>query len=224
MNVLIQLAFLSYYRYSFFLMDFLIFLWICFGFYHLMYKVLPLFVPETKQEKYEWVRKALTISLGVQMFCYLFLLPVLLFQKPLMIHFRSRAGISGFVFVVLVIFRLINIIMLASFLACCWMFLEEQDKTPYLKQWFALMVVLLIYYLWTLFYMLFPPLNKALDIYELFYNIRNLYLVNDPEKKYKTFLFLENFGCIPPSYSSLYEDEWKRTFHNPVMAPLECSS
>lgn len=224
MNVLIQLAFLSYYRYSFFLMDFLIFLWICFGFYHLMYKVLPLFVPEQKQEKYEWVRKALTISLGIQMFCYLFLLPVLLFQKPLMIHFRSRAGISGFVFVVLVIFRLINIIMTAAFLASCWILLEEQEKTPYLKRWFALMVVLLLYYLWTLFYMLFPTMNKALDIYELFYNIRNLYLVNDPEKKYKTFLYLEHFGCIPPSYTSLYEDEWKRTFHNPVMGPLECSS
>lgn len=224
MNVLIQLAFLSYYRYSFFLMDFLIFLCICFGFYHLTYKVLPLFVPEKKQVKYKWVRKALTISLGVQMFCYLFLLPVLLFQKPFMIHFRASAGISGFVFVVLVIFRLINIIMVASFLTCCWMFLEEQDKTPYIKRWFALMVVLLLYYLWTLFYMLFPTMNKALDIYELFYNIRNLYLVNDPEKKHKTFLYLEQFGCIPPSYTTLYEDEWKRTFHNPIMGPLECSS
>jgi hypothetical protein len=88
----------------------------------------------------------------------------------------------------------------------------------------VLMAVLLLFYLWTLFYMLFPTLNKALDIYELFYNIRNLYLVNDKEKKYKTFLYLEYFGCVPPTYRDLYEDEWKRTFHNPVMMPLGCSS
>jgi len=224
MNVLIQLAFLSYYRYSFFLVDFLVFLSICFGFYHLTYKVLPLLIPEEKQEKFEWVRKTLTVFLGIQLCCYVFLLLVLLLQKPILIHFKTNAGVSGFVFVMLVIFRLINIMMVAAFLACCWMLLKDPEKTMYLKRWFLLMAVLLLYYLWTLFYMLFPSMNKALDIYELFYNIRNLYIVKDREKKYKTFLFLQQFGCVPPSYSTLYEDEWNRTFQHPVMVPLECSS
>jgi hypothetical protein len=224
MNVLIQLAFLSYYRYSFFLVDFLLFLWICFGFYHLTYKVLPLLIPEEKQEKFEWVRKTLTVLLGTQMCFYVFLLLVLLFRKPLLIHFKTKAGISGFVFVMLVIFRLVNIMMVSAFLACCWMFLEDQEKTMYVKRWFLLIAVLLLYYLWTLFYMLFPTMNKALEIHELFYNIRNLYIVKDREKKYKTFLYLQQFGCVPSSYSTLYEDEWKRTFQNPVMVPLECSS
>lgn len=224
MNVLIQLAFLSYYRYSFFLVDFLLFLWICFGFYHLTYKVLPLLIPEDKQEKFEWVRKTLAVLLGTQMCFYVFLLLVLLFRKPLLIHFKTKAGVSGFVFVMLVIFRLVNIMMVSAFLACCWTFLEDQEKTMYVKRWFLLMAVLLLYYLWTLFYMLFPTMNKALEIHELFYNIRNLYIVKDREKKYKTFLYLQQFGCVPSSYSTLYEDEWKRTFQNPVMVPLECSS
>jgi hypothetical protein len=91
------------------------------------------------------------------------------------------------------------------------------------KRWFLLMAVLLAYYLWTLFYMIFPSMNKALDIYEMFYKIRNLYIQNDNKKKYKTFMILQQTGCIPENYLSLYEDEWKRTFRNPVY-PMECLS
>lgn len=223
MNIIIQLAFLSYYRYSFFLMDVVLFVWICFGYYHLTYKILPLFTPDSKKNKFDRVRNILSICLGVQMFCSLFLLCAIVLQKTPMVHFRSNAGVSGFLFVVLVIFRVINIVMVSSFLASCWMFLPTQDKIPYLTRWFLLMAALLLYSLGTLFYMLFPSMNKALDIYQLFYNIRNLYLVDTADKKYNTFLYLQQFGCIPPSYMDLYQHEWKRTFHNPVMVPLECA-
>lgn len=221
LDVIIPLAFLSYYRYSFFLIDFFIFLWICFGFYQLTYKILPPLVPEKKKIKFEWVKNSISILLGLQLICYVLLLPIILLNKPIFVHIKTEVGFSGYVFVFLIIFRLINIIMVASFLTTCWFLIE--NKNDYLKRWFLLMAVLLVYYLYTLFYSLFPTLNKALDIYEMFFNIRNLFIVNDPKKKHKTFMYLNQMGCIPDNYYSLYEDEWKRTFKNNVFY-LECSS
>lgn len=223
MNVLLQLAFLSYYRYSFFLVDLLIFLLILFGFYHLIYKILPPLVPENKKEKYEWVRNALSILLGIQLGGYLFLMLLLLPRKPILVHFRASAGLAGFVLVLLIILRLINTLMVAAFMTTCWMFLGKENRTTYVRRWFILMGILLLYYLWTMFYMIFPTMNRALRIYEMFYHIRNLYLVNTPQKKYKTFLFLQQHGCIPPSYYDLYRNEWERTFQGPVMVPTVCS-
>lgn len=221
MNVLLQLAFLSYYRYSFFLMDVLLFLWIGVGFYYLTYKVLPQSVPETKQARLEGARRVLTVSLILQLCCVLFLMLSLLPRKPILVHFRASTGVSGVVFVVWMILRLVNTLLVGSFLASCWMFLGK-DATTTVRRWFVFMAVLLLVSVWSMFYMLFPAMNRALGIYEMFYHIRNLYLVQDPEKKYKTFLFLQQHGCIPPPYMSLYKDEWKRTFRGRVMEPLEC--
>lgn len=223
MKVLYQLAFLSYYRYSFFLMDVLLFLWIGFGFYHLTYKILPQFIPETKQVRWERARKVLSVSLIVQLCCIFFLVLVLFVRKPILVHFQTNAGISGVVFVVWMVLRLINTLLVGSFLASCWMFLDKDAKTTIMVQrWFVFMTVLLVVSLWSMTYMLSPRLNRALRIYEMFYHIRNLYLIRDPEKKYKTFLFLQQQGCIPPAYFSLYRDEWKRTFKGQVMEPLDC--
>lgn len=221
LDIIITLAFLSYYRYSFFLPDFLVFGLIAFSFYHLTYQLLPPMVPEKFRTKYEWFRKVLSGMLASQMFCYVVMIPFIFFQKPLMIHMKTTSGFLGFVLVILIILRLMNTLMLVGFLVCCWQLLDKKDRTYPITRWFVLMIVLVLYYLWTLFYMLFPSLNKALDIYEMFYNIRNLYITNDPKKKYKTFQYLQKIKCIPNSYYPLYMDEWKRTFHNRIL-PLEC--
>lgn len=223
MNTQFQLAFLSYYRYSFFLMDVLLFLWIGFVFYYLAYRLLPQIVPPTKQARFGRARKILTASLGVQMCCVVFLVLCLLPHKPILVHFQASAGVSGFMFVVWMILRLANTLWVGSFLASCWMFLDKDTKTITIRRWFVFMAVLWIASLGSMSYMLFPALNRALRIYEMFYHIRNLYLVDDPEKKYKTFLFLQQQGCVPPSYLSLYRDEWKRTFRGRVMEPLDCA-
>jgi len=220
LDVIIPLAFLSYYRYSFFLINFFIFAWVCFGYYQLTHKFLPPLIPEKKRTKFEWVRNIIGIMMALQMMCYFLLFPIVFLKNPILVHIRTEVGFSGYVFVFFVILCLINIIMVASFLTTCWLLIG--DKGDDLKRWFLLVAVLLVYYLFMLFYTLFPTLNRALRIYEMFFNIRNLFIVNDPKKKHKTFMYLQKIGCIPDNYYTLYEDEWKRTFKNGVF-PLQCS-
>jgi hypothetical protein len=221
LDVIIPLAFLSYYRYSFFLIDFLIFVWICFAYYQLAYKLFPPLIPEKKRTKFEWVRNAIGILMALQMLCYFILLLTIFLKPPILVHIKTEIGFPGYVFVLFVILRLINIIMVASFLASCWFMMENKSDDP--KRWFLLVVVLLVYYLFMMFYTVFPTLNKALSIYEMFFNIRNLYIVNDPKKKFKTFGYLQQMGCIPDNYYTLYEDEWNRTFKNGVFPIAQCS-
>lgn len=218
LDVIVPMAFLSYYRYSFFFVDFLVFLITFFTFYQLTYHKLQ--IPEEKLRKYQLIRKTILILFGSQLVCYLVILLSLFFQKPLLLTIKTDVGISGYVFVIMIMLRLVTIMMTSAFLISCWR-LTGENHTRAIKQWFLFLFILLIYSLWTLFYMIFPSFNKALSIYEMFYNIRNLYIVNDPQKKQKTFEYLGQMGCIHPAYYPLYQHEWKRTFKNAVM-PFQC--
>lgn len=220
LDVIISLAFISYYRYSFLGVDCIIFLMGVLVYYQLTYKKIPLVIPEQKKKKYIWVRNTISILLAIQLlFYFIFLIP----QKPILIHRNTDVGILGVVFVLMVICRFLTIIMLSSLLVSCWFMIEKkQDRIP-LRNWYIVISVFIVYYLYILFYMLFPDWNKALSVYELFYNIRNLYITKDPQKTEKTILYLQSMKCIPIQYYSLYEEEWKRTFKNQVAPILSCS-
>lgn len=214
-DVMFPLAFLSYYRYSFFLTDFIVFLLVCLVYHHLTYKISPVFIPEEKKTKFEWIRKIISLLLGIQLLCYIVMTPIIFFNKPLFVHLNTETGFLGFVFVLMVVFRLINIMFIISFIVCCW------DNNVQQQRWSFLLMVLLSYYLYMLFYILFPTMNRALGVYEMFYNIRNLHIINDPKKKYKTFQYLQQSNCIPDVYMPLYEYEWSRTFKNNIK-PMRC--
>lgn len=215
LDIMISLAFLSYYRYSFFCLDFIIFMIGMMVYYHLTYKLLPSIIPEEKKKKYNWIRKMLSFLLGVQIFCYLFMFLMILPQKPVFVNKNTDIGIMGFLFVIMIICRFITIIMLITFLMSCWWMIEKKDRWM-IQKWYTVFSLFIVYYVYILFYMLFPTWNKALMIYELFYNIRNLYITKDPQKMEKTISYLQTI-CIPTNYYPLYEYEWKRTFKDQIV-------
>jgi hypothetical protein len=127
-------------------------------------------------------------------------------QKPILVHAHADLGLLGHLFVVVVILRFVNILLMAGFLATYRSFLP--------RGWALLLWVLLLSHAGMVFYLLFPTLNRALTLYEMFYHIRNMVLDHDPNKKQKTYAYLRGMACVPPRFYPLYEDEWARTFKN----------
>jgi hypothetical protein len=221
LDVMISLAFLSYYRYSFLGMDFLIFLTGLILYSYFTYRILPTYLQsmeEKKRKKYEAVRNILSVLLGTQLICYLFLFLLILPYPSIFIHLRANMGFVGMVYVLMMLVRVLIIILWSAFFLMCWFQLDQKKLVP----WYLVLFLFVVYSLMIVCFLLFPAWNKALAIYEIFYNIRNLFLTKDPAKKEKTMLYLQSMGCIPNSLVSLYQDEWKRTFKNQVVIP--CSS
>lgn len=221
MNLQISLAFLSYYRYSFFCMDFIIFLMGMLVYRHITSTILPSLLPEEKQPRYVWIRNITYFLIMLQLICFLVLFVSILPHKPIFIHEKASIGIYGFFFVLMVVLRFVLIIMTTALLFICWFMTKKEKKL--LLRWYIVIGLFLVYFTYMTFYILFPSLNKALLIYELFYNIRNLYITKDKQKTEKTILYLEKFKCIPNKYTSLYHEEWKRTFKNYKSPILSCS-
>lgn len=197
-NVIIPLAYLSYYRYRFFAVDLVVFLSIFYIFYHITeYDVSP-------------VKDFIMTTLSLQLFFSTLMFFWIFSMKPIMVHLKTST-MSSYVFVLMIIMRIINIMLLLGFLLMFWSSL----KMEYTK-WLVVMFVLLVYYTYSLFYLLFPNLNKALTIYEMFYNIRNLFITNDPDKKQKTMAYLRQMKQkhVSEKFHDLFQHQWQRTFKN----------
>lgn len=209
LDIIIPLAYLSYYRYSFFVADLVIFLVIFYLFYH---------ITDNPMKKYSPMRDVILRMLSMQAILCVVMLFIIFSRKPILVHTKTDIRTIGFLFVLTTILRIANIMMITGFLITYWNPLKE-DK----KKWLILLCALLLYYAYNLFYLLFPTINRALIIYEMFYNIRNLFITNDPDKKQKTMSYLRQMRCIPKSIYPLFRDEWARTFKNKP-APLQCPS
>lgn len=195
-DVLIPLAYLSYYRHQFFAVDLVVFLSIFYIFYHItQYETSPV-------KDFIMTTLFLQLVLSTIMFFWIFSM------KPIMVHLKTKT-MSGYVFVLMIIMRIINIMLVLGFLIMFWSSLKEGYK-----KWLVVLSVLLIYYTYSLFYLLFPSLNKALTIYEMFYNIRNLFITNDPDKKQKTMAYLRQMKHVPEKFHDLFRHQWQRTFKN----------
>lgn len=214
LDVLLPLAYLSYYRHSFFSVDMIVFLLICLVFYHITYKQLPQkssLLDETMMKKYKMLRALLVRLLILQLICVFSLWLWVISQKPLLVHAQAGIGFFGYIFVFIVILRIVNIMLMIGFLITYRSLLDE-DIT--VKRLSYVLCILLLFYTFQLFYLLFPTLNRALTVYEMFYNIRNLVITNDPNKKQKTIAYLRQMECIPSRFYPLYKQEWARTFKN----------
>lgn len=220
LDIMISLSFVSYYRYRFLLMDFLIFLvgWLLYLYF--TYKILPSHWQEKKQRaKYEVIRDMLSFFLGIQFVCYWFLFLLILPYPPRLVHFRAPMGFVGIVYVIMLLIRVVIILLWSAFLMICWL----QTRPTQIKTtgWYLVLFLFVLYFFFILCFLMFPHWNKALVVYEVFYNIRNLYLTKDPARKEKTMLYLQSMST--PSSCSLFRDEWKRTFKNQVIFPPSCS-
>lgn len=224
-DILIPLAFLSYYRYTYFLVDITTFFLISYCSYQVFYKELPkslqIQIPLKSLQHFENIRKIVSYLFIAQWVCYLLLFVIVLFNKPFFIHQKTDLWFSSFLFISLNLLRVVNTIMLLSFvMVVLWKHRNNLDV--HTKKYLFLIICLILFYLWMLLYLWMPSFNRALKLYEIFYNIRNLYIHSDPQKKYKTFKYIQQIGCVPEQYETLYYDEWKKTFKGPVMTPMEC--
>lgn len=215
LDILAPFAFLTYYRYSFFCIDFLLFGLFMYSFYHLAYKTM---VPEKNKQRFELLRSIVSVSLALQFITYLLLIPSVLFSsKSVFVHAATSVGISGYIFVLFIMIRFFTIVLVSSFLASSWFVLnDENKKTTMLKNWYAVVVAILCVFTFNLCYLLFPSLNTALPLFEWFYNVRNLFIIKSQDRVQKTRMYIAELENMDGYDNTLFEDEWKRTFMNDV--------
>lgn len=212
LDVLAPFAFLTYYRYSFFCVDFILFGLFLYSFYNLTYLYI---LPQKNSHRFKLLRKFVTIALAVLFVSYILLSFTILFRsKPVFVHAATDLGLSGYLFVLFVMIRFITTILIGSLLASTWFVLETDEKTVMVKRWYSIVVALFIVFVFNLLYMFSPSLNKALPLYEWFYNVRNLFIIRAPNRVQKTRLCIDQLENIDGYDQTLFEDEWERTFLN----------
>ena len=224
MDLLVPLVFLSRYKYSFLLTDLLLFLLMSVVYFIIAYKILPGFIPEERLQRFEDLKKFVSLFLLVQLFFYIVLFSVLLISpvSPFT-HLKSSIPFSGYIFVFMLITRIINTILLASFIVVSLKIADKEILKNYsIVAWILLFVMIWCYYVYTLFYSIFPVFNKTLIIYETFYHIRTLFITKDPEKIKKSREYISGLICslgnpVPEQYRAVFKQQWGLTFKNKTL-------
>jgi hypothetical protein len=225
MDILVSLKYLFDNKFSFMLIDILLYLVLLYTLYVFSYDILPKVLTQHQKKKYKKLRYILSFVL-LTILCLMIFQFTILIITPHNQYFNSNVKMNIFeilnssIFLVIFILRLVSILIVISIIVNYVYILGRKINLVPFGIWIIFIFILSIIHIYALMYTLFPTLNPILYIYEIFYNIRSLFAINynndqltESQVQSRIQSLLKKLSChfggyIPKYAYSTIRDQW----------------